>query len=588
MTMGKIPTEIFNFVKGCVNDFTVELTNMEAVYNSKILSHPIGGSGFCTKIETKAVAHQDGGEGRVIIEFGVSDGEYSVPCIAHNAEEAYLSGPLSEEELTEFLSVLTESQKKGKRVEVSGRFVNHGRKRVFVCNHVEIDGGFKVSQLTLQQFAKFKKLCHKYNKLDPRDISGIGTTSPLALMMRDDTLWAELYAQDFLKTAVLLFCLSPLRKQDMIHIGIVSSHGEGKDHLVERVVQQLVPCRLAGSGKMATIPGLFGAMSGDDLNAIEIGLLPKMNHERVAISEFQTWHQDTFGELMNMMANGKIEMQKGALDVQRETTLNLLFLGNPPAYYEYKENEDGKNNKREMLDAFGKYTFQIISRLTLIFTQLSLSGPEAQQHIRNAIVSSLDGDYDGTDKEDELNIWRVFFREYLRYVSQMRPKLRDKIQQITADYDVFENTDNFQDAFCIREVTDNRKYQEYANLVRAFARLQGDDIIKDEHLVCANLIFKKSLETLTKEFPLGFMSAGVDKKIITLYEKLKKKGTWFDSITDIMRAVKGLTHDKVEILIRVGAIQTIGNETDGDGRESEPIGYQLKTDWEMGGGESDE
>ena len=52
---------------------------------------------------------------------------------------------------------------------------------------------------------------------------------------------------------------------------------------------------MAGSGKMATIPGLFGAMSGDDLNAIEIGLMPKMNHERVAVSEFQTWGDETFG-----------------------------------------------------------------------------------------------------------------------------------------------------------------------------------------------------------------------------------------------------------------------------------------------------
>lgn len=576
--MSEIPTEIFNFVKECVEGFSVELTNMEAVYNCKISSNPIGGSGFCTKIETKAIAHENGGEDRVIIEFGISDGEYSVPCVAHNAEEAYLAGPLSDEDLTDFLRVLTESQKKGRRVEVNGRFVNHGRKRVFVCDSVEIDEGFKESQLTPKQFKKFKSLCDKHNKFSPHDITRIGTTSPLALMMRDDTLWAELYAQDFLKTAVLLFCLSPLRKQDMIHIGIVSSHGEGKDHLVERVIQQLVPCRLAGSGKMATIPGLFGAMSGDDLNAIEIGLLPKMNHERVAISEFQTWNEDTFGELMNMMANGKIEMQKGALDVQRETTLNLLFLGNPPAYYEYKENEDGDNNKREMLDAFGKYTFQIISRLTLIFTQLSLSGPDAQKHIRNAIVSSLDGDYEGTDKEEELNIWRAFFREYLRYVSHMKPKLRTRINEITSDFDVFENTKNFQKAFCIREVTDNRKYQEYANLVRAFARLQGDDIIKDEHLVCANGIFKKSLETLTKEFPLDFMQSGVDKKLIELYDKLKKKQIHYDTISDMMKAVKGLNHDKIEILKRVGAIQPIGDEENG----GQAIGYQIKTNWRIG------
>ena len=90
-----------------------------------------------------------------------------------------------------------------------------------------------------------------------------------------------------------------------------------------------------------------------------------MNH-RVAVSEFQTWGDETFGELMNMMAN-RIEMQKGALDIQRETTLNLLFLGNPPHYY-----DEEKHDKKEMLAAFGQYTYQIISRLTLIFTQLSL------------------------------------------------------------------------------------------------------------------------------------------------------------------------------------------------------------------------
>ena len=96
---------------------------------------------------------------------------------------------------------------------------------------------------------------------------------------------------------------------------------------------------------MSTIPGLFGAMSGDDLNTIEIGLLPKMNHERVAVSEFQTWGDETFGELMNMMANGKIEMQKGALDVVRETNLNLLFMGNPPHYYD-EDKHDKKSDVR--------------------------------------------------------------------------------------------------------------------------------------------------------------------------------------------------------------------------------------------------
>ena len=578
--MKKIPSPILNFVKGCVDGFDIELTNMDGVYNNKIFGNYVSGSGFCTKIETKAVAHENGGENRVMIEFGVSDGENSVQCISHNAEEDYLSGPISEEELTTFHSLLTESQKRGKRVEVHGRFVNHGRKRVFICDNVEIDGGFKDSKLSDKQFKKFKTLCHKYNKLGAKEISGLGTTTPLALMMRDDTLWAELYAQDFLKTAILLFCLSPLKKQDMIHIGIVSSHGEGKDHLVERVIQPLVPCRLAGSGKMATIPGLFGAMSGDDLNAIEIGLLPKMNHERVAISEFQTWDEDTFGELMNMMANGKIEMQKGALDVERETTLNLLFLGNPPHFFKDKQHHNTK-----MLAAFGKYTYQIISRLTLIFTQLSLGGDNAQQYIRNSIISSLDGEFEENEKKEELNIWRVFFREYLRYVSKMKPKLNTNfLENINGDYDCFEQTDQFQDAFCIRQVTDNRKYQEYANLVKAFARLQGDEIIDAHHLVCANAIFYHSLKTLTEEFPLPLMNQGVDTELLNLYNKLRKHNSWYNSTLDMIKAVKGLNHDHIDILLDVGAIMSIGEDEDDE--DSEAIGYRIKEDW-AGGEDND-
>jgi len=382
----------------------------------------------------------------------------------------------------------------------------------------------------------FKSLCKKHN------------TTPMELMMRDDTLWAELFAKDFLKKAVLLYCMNPLQKQDMIHIGIVSSHGEGKDHLVENVIQKLVPCRMAGSGKMATIPGLFGAMSGDDLNAIEIGLLPKMNHERVAVSEFQTWNDDTFGELMNMMANGKIEMQKGALDVQRQTVLNLMFMGNPPHYY-----DEDKHDKKVMLDAFGQYTFQIISRLTLIFTQLSLSGGSAVQEIRNAIISSMDGDFKRESVKESLEVWRAFFREYLRYVSKMKPLLRDYIPRINSTYDEIEARPQFQNAFCIRTATDNRKYQEFANLVRAFARLQGDERITWHHLCEARDIFELSLQTLTEEFPLTAMIEGITPEIIEIYKQLVAKCPMADNIKELKSHVK-MTNNQLDILIRSGAI----------------------------------
>ena len=54
-------------------------------------------------------------------------------------------------------------------------------------------------------------------------------------------------------------------------------------------------------------------------------------------------------------------------------------------------------------------------------------------------------------------------------------------------------TVKFKDAFNIRNKRDNRKYQEFANLVRGFARLQGDAQIGISHVGEAYKIFAKSL-----------------------------------------------------------------------------------------------
>ncbi len=536
-----IPQDISTFVWECVQQFQHTILDMKEVYNMKIFDDECEGSGFCTKIETAGVNHKDAGNGKVMLKFNLSDGEYSIPCISHNANPKYLDGGMDDDELAEMLMTLTESQKQGKRIEAKGSYINFGKKRVFICNEVRIDSGFKESQMTKKQFYNFKKLCHK---------NGI---TPLDLAMRDDTLWAELYAKDYLKKAILLFLLSPEKKQDMIHIGIVSSHGEGKDHLVERVIQPVTPCRMAGSGKMATIPGLFGAMSGDDLNTIEVGLMPKMNHERVAVSEFQTWGDETFGELMNMMANGKIEMQKGALDIQRETTLNLLFLGNPPHYY-----DEEKHDKKEMLAAFGQYTYQIISRLTLIFTQLSLNGAEAKDAIRMAIINSMDGVFETGAMKGDLDMWRKFFKEYFRYVSHIKPRIKPIMPRINSIYDEMENRPQFKDAFCIRSTTDNRKYQEFANLVRGFARLYGDEKISLKHLLEAQNIFEVSLQTLTEEFPLSAMMDGVDEEVITIYQTLLTKCPVAESLKDLRSAVK-ITNDQLDVLIRSEAITKFEN-----------------------------
>ena len=68
-----------------------------------------------------------------------------------------------------------------------------------------------------------------------------------------NTLWEKFYAPEYIKKAILLFCLSPFKKDELIHIGIITSHGEGKDTLVEKVIQPLVPCGVASSGQMTTM-----------------------------------------------------------------------------------------------------------------------------------------------------------------------------------------------------------------------------------------------------------------------------------------------------------------------------------------------
>ena len=548
----EIPDDIYDFVSKTVVKYSDITISMKDIHDRNVFGNNQTGSGFCIKYSIKAINHKEAGSNKIMVEFTISDGEYSVRCFAHNANEKYLEGALQDEEIADMVQTIARSQKEGKRVELRGHYTNVGTKRLFLVDCMELDDGFQVSQMPTEQFQELKGLCNKHDM------------TPLDLMMRDDTLWAELYAMDFLKKAILLFCLSPKRKQDMIHVGIVSSHGEGKDHLIERVIQPLVPCRRAGSGKMATIPGLFGAMSGDDLNAIEVGLLPKMNHERVAISEFQTWGDETFGELMNMMANGQIEMQKGALDVERETTLNLLFLGNPPNYY----TED--MDKRVMLDAFGKYTFQIISRLTLIFTQLSLSDGKAAQRIRDAIIASMDGDCQESEIAEKVAKWRKFFREYLRYVSHTTPKLKHFTGSINGTYDDLEQKPQFKDAFCIRTATDNRKYQEFANLVRGFARLMGDTVITFNHVMYAAEIFELSLETLTEKFPTKAWASGVDENLLKLYECIKEKCPVGHNKREIQKEC-GISNEDLNILIKLKALTRFDDGT-----------FFVNADWKEG------
>ena len=119
--------------------------------------------------------YSSGPEGiKIHVSEVISDGEYSVSCIAHNADEKFLADGLSEEELTDLLLTISQSQKQGKRVEVRGKYINYGAKRLFLVDSASLDDGFKESQMSEDDFKQFKALCKKHG------------TNPLELMMRDD------------------------------------------------------------------------------------------------------------------------------------------------------------------------------------------------------------------------------------------------------------------------------------------------------------------------------------------------------------------------------------------------------------------
>jgi hypothetical protein len=345
----------------------------------------------------------------------------------------------------------------------------------------------------------------------------------------------------------------------MIHIAVITSMGEGKDHLIENIIQPLVPCAVASSGKLCTIPGLFGAMSGDDLNSIELGLIGKMNNERIAVSEFQTWSSEVFGELMNMLANGYYTMQKGQVDVTREAVLNMSFWGNPEKAY------SDKMDKLAMLDVFKEYTFQMISRMTLIFAQMSLTfgDDNADKFVKRKIMDAMTGKFETAEAKAELKMWRRFFREYLRYVSRMSPDMGSMEQGLFDMMQEIEGTEDFKSVFLQRSERENRKFQQFINLCKGLARLNGDQEITADHLYDAKWLFQKSLETLVKNVPLNQDLLEADGKVQHMYSQLLKNSDngHYESLLVAKKRMSELGHSlndtMKEKLIEIGVMDVI-------------------------------
>ena len=276
-----IPKAIHDFVKKVVSGkhphqpkaIEDRQANVLSIIETLVSGKSSQGSGVVTKREIKGVSTKDSGKDRTLIKFAVSDGENSVQCVAHNCDMKYgLGTGLKADVLTAFDAIIRKSLADGKHIKLKGLYANFKSERVFVVEKIEWEEDVHKSQISEKVIEGFLKVCKK---------EGI---TPLDVMMDDTGLWAEIYADDDLKKAILLYCLSPFDKEDMIHIGLITNPGEGKNHLVDKVISPLVRCRMAGTGKLSTFAAMFGAMSSDDLNSIELGLLPKMNHDRIVFS----------------------------------------------------------------------------------------------------------------------------------------------------------------------------------------------------------------------------------------------------------------------------------------------------------------
>lgn len=545
------------YVKSCVDEFLDLDATVTEIYSSKINSEFCGGSGICIKIEDLPLLKRKGKVKtrslddlleKIAIHFVISDGNNAVKCMAHNGI-SLVPGGMDASSLTQGLNLLTDSQRNGTQVKIFGSYQLHDGEKVFVVEAILPQMDSKESQLTSEKFEGFLKVCRQVG------------LQPLDVMKHDMTLWRHVYAADSIKEAVLLNCLSPFKKQDMIHIAVITSMGEGKDHLIENIMQPLVPTGVASTGKLCTIPGLFGAMSGEDLNSIELGLIGKMNNERIAVSEFQTWSSDVFGELMNMLANGYYTMQKGNQDVHREACLNMSFWGNPDKSY-----NDDKMDKIEMLEVFKEYTYQMISRMTLMFAQMSLSygDDNADKFVKRKIMDAMTGKFETPQAKAELRMWRRFFKEYLRYVSRIEPQMDNHEEAI---FDMFsneiENQEDFKRVFLQRSEKENRKFQQFINLCKGISRLNGHLEVQASTLAQAKALFQKSLQTLIENVPLNIDLMEADAEIQSLWAALLRNSNegQYDNLLAAKKTMsdigKNFSDSKKDRLIELGLLTII-------------------------------
>jgi DNA replicative helicase MCM subunit Mcm2 (Cdc46/Mcm family) len=169
----------------------------------------------------------------------------------------------------------------------------------------------------------------------------------------------------------------------------------------------------------------------------------------------------------------------------------------------------------------------------------------------------MSGQLDSPASKHKLQVWRSFFREYLRYVSRLEPDILGCKKHIM---DIYNNDikahKNFDTVFLRRSAKENRKFQQFINLSKGIARLRGDEKVGIVHLTIAKKLFLHSLETLvTNLVPMGMDLSDLNAEqmhLMSTVERLSDNGQ-YESKIKLIKTLKdsgtNITMQKVDELI---------------------------------------
>ena len=113
---------------------------------------------------------------------------------------------------------------------------------------------------------------------------------------------------------------------------------------------------------------------------------------------------------------------------------------------------------------------------------LTFGDDDADKFVKRKIMDAMTGKFETPEAKAELRMWRRFFREYLRFVSRMSPDMGSMEQGVFDMMEEIEKTKEFDAVFLQRSVRENRKFQQFINLCKGLARLNGDSEITADHL----------------------------------------------------------------------------------------------------------